>query len=187
MVSAQDARLLYERLTSSGLHAWLNGGWGIDALLGEQTRPHKDLDIIILVDEVVQMRGLLERDGYSLAYLWSESLWVVDAQGIKVPTAFVLQDSRDREIDAHAMRLDAQGNGIPEWAHGAELVFSKQDLAAEGMIAGVMVRCFSPEMQVVCHQGYDLPAVHLHDLALLRERFGVVLPDKPSSIRFSVG
>ncbi|MEM6356356.1 MAG: hypothetical protein AAF844_11840, partial [Pseudomonadota bacterium] len=26
---------------------WLDGGWGIDALIGRQTRPHEDVDIVI--------------------------------------------------------------------------------------------------------------------------------------------
>jgi len=33
---------LFERLR---IHVWLDGGWAVDALLGEQTRPH--LDIVI--------------------------------------------------------------------------------------------------------------------------------------------
>ena len=30
-----------------GIEVWIDGGWGVDALLGECTRPHQDLDIII--------------------------------------------------------------------------------------------------------------------------------------------
>ena len=50
----------------------MTGGWGIDALLQEQTRLHKDLDIIMLVDDVVTMRDLLERAGYGLKELSPE-------------------------------------------------------------------------------------------------------------------
>jgi lincosamide nucleotidyltransferase A/C/D/E len=42
MVSAQDVISIYQRLMAAGIQVWLTGGWGIDALLGEQTRPHKD-------------------------------------------------------------------------------------------------------------------------------------------------
>jgi len=34
-------------LRALGIEIWLDGGWGVDALLGEQTRPHKDLDIVV--------------------------------------------------------------------------------------------------------------------------------------------
>ena len=53
------------------------------------------------------------------------------------------------------------------------LVFKAVDLAGEGVIGRVAVRCLSPEMQMVCHTGYDLPDAQLRDVALLHERFGV--------------
>ena len=82
MVSAEDAISIYQRLLAAGIQVWLTGGWGIDALLGEQTRPHKDIDVIMLLDDVVRMRELLGRDGYSLKELWSENRWAVDARGV---------------------------------------------------------------------------------------------------------
>ena len=172
MVRAEGAASLYQRLTANNIQVWLTGGWGIDALLQEQTRPHKDLDIFLLVNDVVRMRDLLGQAGYGLKELWSENSWVLDSQGTEIPTAFVLQDAEGREVDAHAIRLDERGNGIPAWAE-EELVFTRQDLAREGVIAGVAVRCISPEMQVVCHTGYDLPQEQARDLELLRERLGV--------------
>ena len=70
------------------------------------------------------------------------------------------------------MRLDEQGCGIPAWAREG-LVFSREDLAGEGLIAGVPVRCLSAEMQVRAHTGYDLPPAQVRDMELLRERLGV--------------
>jgi lincosamide nucleotidyltransferase A/C/D/E len=183
MVDAKDAIRIYQRLLADGIQAWLTGGWGIDALLRVQTRPHKDLDVIMLLDDIVQMRELLGRDGYGLKELWSENSWVVDSHGTETPTAFVLQDSEGREVDAHAIRLDDRGNGIPAWANDEGLVFKREDLAGAGKIAGFAVRCLSPEMQVLCHTGYDLPKVQLRDLDLLHEGFGVDYPDEPSHLR----
>lgn len=34
-------------LEAADLCCWVDGGWGIDALVGEQTRPHKDLDLVV--------------------------------------------------------------------------------------------------------------------------------------------
>jgi lincosamide nucleotidyltransferase A/C/D/E len=172
MIRAEEAASLYQSLTANNIQVWLTGGWGIDALLEEKTRPHKDLDIIVLVDDVARMRDLLGRAGYELKELWSENRWGLDSQGTEIPTAFVLQDAEGRAVDVHAVRLDDQGNAIPAWAE-EELVFMRKDLAGEGVIAGVATRCISPEMQGVCHTGYDLPAEQLRDLELLRERLGV--------------
>lgn len=177
MMTAEDAIGIYQRLVNHDIQIWLVGGWGIDALLGEQTRPHKDLDIIMLVDDVGRMRELLSHDGYQFGYLWEENLHTVDARGVETATAFVLQDAEGREIDAHAVRLDAEGNGIPAWdAEGR--ILKRQDLAGEGVIAGVTVPCFTAEMQMACHTGYELPDKQAHDLERLHEKFGVAYPDE---------
>jgi lincosamide nucleotidyltransferase A/C/D/E len=177
MIGAKEAIDLYQCLSDHNIQAWLTGGWGIDALLQEQTRPHKDLDILMLVDDVARMQDLLGRAGYRLKEIWSENRWDVDSHGIEIPTAFVLQDAEGREVDAHALRLDGRGNGIPAWAAG-ELVFKPEDLAGEGVIAGVCVRCISPGMQIWAHTGYDLPQEQARDLELLRERLGVESPNE---------
>ena len=93
MVTAEDVVSIYRRLLDNGIQVWLTGGWGIDALLGEQTRPHKDLDVIVLLDDVARLVEVLGQDGYDLKELWSENLWVVDGEGVETATAFVLQDS----------------------------------------------------------------------------------------------
>ena len=166
MVDAQDAIEIYQSLAAHGIPVWLTGGWGIDALLGEQTRPHKDLDFVMRLDDVARLRDLLGRAGYDQEELWSENHWTVDAEGNEVPTAFVLEDSAGRKVDAHAMRFDEEGTGIPAWTDET-IVFKRKDLAGEGTIAGITVRCITAEMQVVCHTGYDMPPAQARDLALL--------------------
>ena len=46
-MKAEDVIELYETLEKNGISIWLDGGWGIDALLEEQTRLHEDVDIIV--------------------------------------------------------------------------------------------------------------------------------------------
>jgi lincosamide nucleotidyltransferase A/C/D/E len=176
MLKAKDVIKIYRRLSTNGIRVWLTGGWGIDALLGKQTRPHKDLDVVMLLDDVFRMCELMVADGYGLKDLWSENLWATDAQNTKIATAFVLHDSDGREFDAHAMRLDDQGNGIPAWEDTEGLIFKVQNLAGMGKIAGFTVQCITPEMQMRCHTGYELPEVQLRDLELLHEKFGFEYP-----------
>jgi lincosamide nucleotidyltransferase A/C/D/E len=173
MMRADDVIGIYKRLTTHGIQVWLTGGWGIDALLGEQTRDHKDLDLFLLVDDVFRMRELLSGDGYGLKELWSENRFITDVGGVKVATAFVLQDSEGREIDAHALRFDDRGRGIPAWDDTEEFVFTKQDLAGDGRVAGISVRCISFHMQLKCHTGYQLPKSQVRDLELLNKKIGV--------------
>jgi lincosamide nucleotidyltransferase A/C/D/E len=173
MVCAEDVIQTCQMLLNNGIQTWLTGGWGIDALLGEQTRPHKDLDVIMRLNDVIRMREILGHAGYVLHEIWIENRWVSDVQGVETPTAFVLQDAEGRQVDAHAMLLDDQGNGIPAWEADEGFTFTKQDLGGKGTIAGFAVQCLTPEMQVLCHMGYELPEKQLRDLELLHDKHGV--------------
>jgi lincosamide nucleotidyltransferase A/C/D/E len=176
MISAEEVICIYQRLSKHGIRLWIIGGWGIDALLRAQTRSHKDLDVLVLVDDVARTRELLRRDGYRLKELWSENRSITDAQGNEVATAFVLLDAEGREFDAHALRLDDQGHGIPAWEVPNGFVYQQDELAARGTIAGVTVQCITAEAQMRCHADYVLPDKHRRDLERLHERFGVVYP-----------
>ena len=79
-------------------------------------------------------------------------------------------------MDIHAVRLDERGNGIPAWAEAENFIFTKQDLAGQGRVAGFSVRCLSPESQMVCHTGYRVPDKQMRDLELLHEEFAVAYP-----------
>ena len=176
MFCAEDVVDIYQHLRNNNIPIWLTGGWGIDALLGEQTRPHKDLDVFVLLDDILRMCTLLEQDGYTLKELWEENCPAVDTFGNRTDTAFVLQDPQGRELDIHAMRLDEAGNGLPVWRESEGFIIKKQDLAREGSIARFSVQCISPEMQMICHTGYEVPEKQLHDLELLHDKFGVETP-----------
>ena len=177
MTTAEDVLHIYQLLADHNIPIWLTGGWGIDALLGEQTRPHKDLDVLLRLDDMVQMQGILAREGYHLKELWSENRGDTDSAGNEIATAFVLHDAEGREFDAHAIRLDADGNGLPTWEESADFTIPKDDLSGVGTITGVAVQCLTPEAQKRFHTGYELPEKHREDLRLLDEKFGLAYPD----------
>lgn len=176
MVTPDDVVSLYLHLDQQGIKVWLTGGWGIDALLAEDTRPHKDLDVFVLVEDVVRLNELLAQDGYEFKEIWSENLSTIDSRGNTINTAYVLRDLYGRELDVHAFRFDQQGNGIPAWKANEGFILSPQDLSGQGSVNGVGVRCQSAENQMVCHTGYRLPDYQWGDLARLRARFGVDYP-----------
>lgn len=176
MVTPEEVVRIYSRLLNNGIQVWLTGGWGIDALLGEQTRPHEDLDVIMLVDDVTHLCELFTVDGYSYKELWSENLWTVDAHGTRIETGFFLRDPDGRELDAHAMRFDERGNGIPAWEKADGFIFTPQFLAGEGMVSGYTVRCMSADYQMISHTGYTLPEKQVPDLKRLHEKFGLAYP-----------
>jgi lincosamide nucleotidyltransferase A/C/D/E len=44
MMTSADVTEFYIDSNALGIEIWIEGGWGVDALLGEQTRPVADLD-----------------------------------------------------------------------------------------------------------------------------------------------
>jgi lincosamide nucleotidyltransferase A/C/D/E len=187
MVSPEDVVSLCELFSSHAIQVWLTGGWGIDALLGLQTRPHHDLDGIMLVDDVARLLEIMVHRGYDYKELWSENLWTVDAIGTRTETAFFLRDADGREFDAHAIRLDEQGNGIPAWEKDEGYIFTPQYLSGEGMVGDHPVRCMSAEYQMVSHTGYSLPDKQVPDLERLHEKYGLSYPDEISRQLGSTG
>ena len=101
MIDAPDVLGLYNALEKLGVKIWIDGGWGVDALLEKETRPHEDLDIAIQQKDISKLRELLERRGFQEIKL-----------EIARPHNFVMADTHGHEIDVHAIVLDSKGDGI---------------------------------------------------------------------------
>src|SRR4051794_19095156 len=140
-MQAQDVLELSTLLQEHGVHIWIDGGWGVDALLERQTRPHKDLDAFVAFNDLPAMTTALSQRGFVLKEIWNENRWRPyeepvlligrDAAGDEVATAFVLKDARGREIDIHVLHIDAHGCGTPAW--DCSVSFSPDALTGQGM------------------------------------------------------
>jgi lincosamide nucleotidyltransferase A/C/D/E len=170
-MDAADVLHLYNTLEKLGVEIWVDGGWGVDALLERQTRPHKDLDIVIQQKDVSKLRELLEARGYKEIKL-----------EIARPHNFVLADDNSHEIDVHVIVLDEQGNGIYGPVENGEM-YPADALAGRGMIAGQTVRCISAEWTIKFHSGYELKETDYRDVSALCEKFGIQLPAEYESFR----
>jgi lincosamide nucleotidyltransferase A/C/D/E len=155
---------LYNELEKLGIKIWIDGGWGVDALLEKQTRTHKDLDIVIQNKDVSRFRQLLK--GYKEIKL-----------EIARPHNFVLADANDHEIDVHVIVLDEQGNGIYGPAENGE-TYPAAALSGMGRINDQRVRCISPEWTIKFHSGYELKDKDFKDVSALCEKFGLELPEE---------
>jgi lincosamide nucleotidyltransferase A/C/D/E len=163
-MGASDVLELYNSLKKLEVEIWIDGGWGVDALLEKQTRPHKDLDIAIQQKDVAKLRNLLEGRGYREIKL-----------DIARPHNFVLADSDSHEIDVHVIVLDEQGNGIYGPFENGEM-YPAGALAGTGIIAGHIVRCISAVWTIKFHSGYELKQKDYQDVSALCEKFGIPLP-----------
>ena len=156
---------LLQLLESAGIEVWLDGGWAVDAALGEQTRSHKDLDIILRVSDVPPLRQVLGKRGYNVQQGGTES-------------NFVLTNGSGLEVDVHAVVFDRAGNGVYRMQDGSDWIFPAAGFGGRGVVEGVEVRCLSPEIQVLCHaHGYVPTEKDVRDMELLHARFGVDIPE----------
>ena len=164
IMTSADVVNFYTELDNLGIKIWLDGGWGVDALLGEQTRSHADLDIVIQQKDVKKARGLLEGQGYKN----------VERDDTR-PWNFVLGDANGHEIDFHVIVFDNKGNGI----YGSiENGWPVGSLAGTGNINGHPIRCVSPEYMFKSHTGYKLHEKDLKDVSALCRKFGIDYPEE---------
>jgi lincosamide nucleotidyltransferase A/C/D/E len=138
---------------------YVDGGWGVDALLRKQTRPHTDLDIAIQHKDSPQVRTLLEARGYSDVHRANSSDF-----------NFVLGDNHRHQIDIHTYTFDAAGNriyGIP---------YPLESLAGTGSVDGYSVKCISPEWVVKFHTAYQFDEEDYRDVKAICQHFKIEMP-----------
>jgi len=162
MVTAVDVLEILDRLDAAGVEWWIDGGWGVDALLGYQTRPHDDLDFAVRLEDIERLPAIFAEFRRDENDEW--------------PSAYVLRDERGRQLDFHPLELDEHGDGWQPQLDGSRSRWPRDALTARGRIAGREVRCTSPEFQVEGHlyEGYD--DLDWAAVTALCERFALPLP-----------
>ncbi len=165
-MTADDVLDIVARLDAAGIRWWIHGGWGMDALLGEETRPHDDLDLAVARDDIPVLERTL-----------SEFQRVPERD--ERPASFVIADVRGRQIDIHPLRLDEEGDGWQEQRSGREFRWSREDLSGRGRIRGREVRCTSPAFEVRSHAYPGHDDIDRRDLEQICERFGFAKPSAP--------
>jgi lincosamide nucleotidyltransferase A/C/D/E len=151
---------LFDKLN---IKVWIDGGWGVDALLGECTREHSDLDIIISWEDSAVLTEALFARGFVDIYTDDRK-----------DRNFVMGHQSHGKIDFHVVELTADGGAI--YGPGEiDWIITQSELNAVGFIGGREVRCLSVDYQVRSHAGYTLQDTDFADLRALQEKYGVAL------------
>jgi lincosamide nucleotidyltransferase A/C/D/E len=156
-VREQDVLDVLTVLADAGLTAWVDGGWGVDALLGSTSREHEDLDLVVRLDEIASVRSVLSAAGFTTVLRdW-------------LPNALALADRTGRSVDLHPVTRTPDGGGDQVTLRGTRFHYPAP---VPGVIGGQPVRCVDAATQLLCHSGYEFTDKDRHDLAHLRRRFG---------------
>ena len=144
---------------------WIDGGWGVDALVAEQTRDHTDLDLAVDKRDLAAIERALAEIGFRHDATIKPGL----------PARLVLRDRGGRQIDIHPLVFDGDGNGWQQLSETGRAWgrYPAEHLQSTGTIAGHHVQCLSPELQVRFRMGHEWSSRDEHDITLLTNRFRV--------------
>ena len=160
--SAAEVLRVLDALDAAGIRTGITGGWGIDALLRRETRPHGDVDLGVASEAVDDAIDAIEPLGYVL---------VRDER-----PARVVLTSDVGQVDLHPIVWQLSGAGVQTGLDGETFDYPAGSLDAEGEIGGRAVRCGTPELQVAFHGHYEPRDHDRRDMAALAKAFGLTRP-----------
>ncbi|MGI8644972.1 MAG: nucleotidyltransferase domain-containing protein [Nocardioides sp.] len=148
-----DVTVVLDALDARAVRHWVLGGWGVAALVGRQTREHRDLDLAVDARDLDVCLAALDDLGYH-----PETDWL--------PVRLEVAASRGRWVDVHPVVFGPDGNGLQAGLDGTTFDYPAAHLVL-GAIGGRRVPCISAAWQRSAHTGYDPRPKDLHDVALL--------------------
>lgn len=158
-MTADDVLAIYDQLRQAGIKIWVDGGWCVDALLGEQTREHSDLDIAVHRKDNARLRKLLEKNGYHEEKRNDSQEWL-----------YAMKNSDGKLIDIHAFEYDTKGDNI----YGIEYPYGS--LEGRGVLGDREVDCITPEWMFKFKTAYQPKEKDKKDVRALSQRFGFNIP-----------
>lgn len=160
-MTINDVLKVIEALGQADVRCWLAGGWGMDALLGHQTRRHDDIDMVIdaFDQQLSSACTALEPLGFHVVGAHRVPVWLPDRCG--------LEDGARHRIDLvsldwpklRAALEAAQGGRAPSFEAAISV----------GLIGGREVPCLSSSAQRILHSGFAPRRVDRHDLQMLED------------------
>ncbi|BBH70747.1 hypothetical protein ACTI_74320 [Actinoplanes sp. OR16] len=165
-----DVLFLLSLAEHAGARLWIDGGWGVDALLGAQTREHGDLDVAI------EQRHL----GPFLDGLSGHGFVPVEEEGA-TEWNFLMRNATGVVVDLHVIVVDAEGNGVlgPPEAGNA---YPAASLTGRGTIADRPVDCITADWAVRFRDAYTGDAADRADVQALCRRFALPVPQQYQGI-----
>jgi lincosamide nucleotidyltransferase A/C/D/E len=162
-ITAEQVLEILAEFSAMSAEYWLEGGWGVDAIIGRQTRPHNDIDICFDTHDETRLIERFEVLGFRI---------IEDVR----PTRFVLKHPDRREIDMHPVVFDETGVGLQLVLDGVPFVYPRSGFTS-GTINGQAVSCISAERLVAFHMGYEPDDNDRHNMRMLKQHLGIQLPE----------
>ena len=160
-MTVDDVAQIIRALEEASVRCWLAGGWGMDALLGRQTRRHDDIDMVIdAYDRQLDSAcAALGRLGFRVVTIEQEPVWMPNRCG--------LEDDGRHKVDLLSLDWPKVRSALSAAQDRSDVSF--ESAISVGRLGGREVPCLSLAAQRVLHSGFAPRRVDRHDLQMLEE------------------
>ena len=162
MVNITDVRQILQFAIDAEIKVFLDGGWGVDALLGHQSRSHNDIDIFVEKKDYQNFIEIIQANGFYEIKMEYTTL-----------NHTVWEDAKNRIIDLHCFEYTGKGEILYEGD-----CFPLEIFSGKGKIEEIEVSCIEPYSQVMFHLGYEFDENDVHDVRFLCETFHIEVPNE---------
>lgn len=165
-MTAEAVLQVLELLERAGVRVSVDGGWGVDALLGRQTRSHADLDLVVAAGDLAIVHARLSGAGFVVVRDW-------------LPTALAYTHADGREVDLHPIASTLDGGGDQDLTRaglGDDGPLFQYGPPVHGCIARTQVWCVDGATQLRAHCGYVPEVNDRADVAALAAHLHVDPP-----------
>ena len=162
MVNITDVKQILQFAIDAEIKVFLDGGWGVDALLGHQSRAHNDIDIFVEKKDYQNFIEIMKaNDFYEIKMEYTtlnHTVW---------------EDAKNRIVDLHCFEYTGEGEILYEGD-----CFPVETFSGKGKIEEIEVSCIEPYSQVMFHLGYEFDENDVHDVKLLCKTFHIEIPNE---------
>lgn len=163
-MNEHDIIVLLKEFEILNIPVWVGGGWGVDALIGSQTRPHNDIDVYVEKKNADSFIKILTSKDYSEVKMdyttESHTVW---------------QNPSNHVVDFHIIEFKADD---AESLYFEGEAYPLVVLDGTGIIGGISVKCFTAEAQLLFHQGYEHNEKDIHNVLSLCKAFELDIPEE---------
>lgn len=155
IASKENLFTVLDVLDKSGITYWLDGGWGVDVLIGKQTREHRDIDINFDAAKTELFLNILKEIGYQIT---------TDCR----PTRIELYHPKLSYIDIHPFMLGENNTAKQADLKGGWYEF-EADVFGSAVFEERKIPCISLLGQLLFHSGYELREIDKQDIKNLQK------------------
>ena len=161
MVRTEDACEIIKYALQNEIKVYLDGGWGVDALLKRESRIHNDIDLFVELKQYHDYIYVIKQHEFEEV----NTDYTTDGHT-------VWKDDKQRIIDLHCFEFTDDGI-----VYEGD-IFPSKTFSGIGKVGDITVSCIEPLSQVMLHLGYEHDKNDVHDVMLLCQTFQIAIPDE---------